>query len=162
MSTTTALGLRRRPTLSRSSGGPSRLRDMDVRRSLTKPPADGVAAPLPPAVIGLRDHWLLPAVRAAVGDAGMQVADVVSATNQLLRVTTEWQPRLVVATLDVLGAEPTRTIRRMLVDSPGTSVVVLSELESLPVWLLDAGARAVISQVEIGELRRVVRALQEQ
>ena len=134
---------------------------MSATRSSNQALPDRAEALAPLAVLGLRDTWLLAAVRAAIGASGFAVADVAVSTAGLLQVTAERRPRLVVAALDVLGAEPARTIQRALVGSPGTTVVVLSELDAVPVWLLEAGAEAVVAQAEIAELKWVLRGLRD-
>lgn len=132
---------------------------MRTPRSLPHPPPDRAGAPPSLAVLGLRDTWLLAAVRAAVSSSGFAVTDVAVSTNELLYMTAYRRPRLVVAALDVLGAEPAQTIRRTLTRSSGTAMVILSQLEAVPVWLLEAGVDAVVAQTEIGELKRVLREL---
>lgn len=134
---------------------------MRTRRPLPHPLADRPEAPTAPAVLALRDTWVLAAVRAAISSSGFAVADVAVSTNQLLDMTAYRRPRLIVAALDVLGTEPAQTIRRTLVRSPGTAMVVLSQLDAFPVWLLEAGADAVVAQTEIGELKRVLRELRD-
>lgn len=112
-------------------------------------------------MLGLRDTGLLAAVRAAISASGFTVVDVAGSTSQLLNAAAYRLPRLVVAALDVLGAEPAQVIRRTIIRSPRTEVVVLSPLGTVPVWLLEAGADAVVAQVEIAELKRVLRDLRD-
>lgn len=133
---------------------------MDGRRSPTQAlPAQGKGVVSRPAVLGLQDTWLLAAVRTAVSSSGFAVADVAASANQLMYAVAYRRPQLVVAALDVLGIEPAQTIRRTVMRSPGTAVVVLSALGTVPVWLLEAGADAVVAQTEIGELKCVLREL---
>lgn len=129
---------------------------MDTRRSPTKALPGQAEAVALPAVLGLRDTWLLAGVRAAISSSGFAVVDVAVSTNQLLYMTAYQRPRLVVVALDVLGTEPARVIRRALTCSADTAMVVLSPLETVPVWLLETGADAVVVQTEIGELKRVL------
>lgn len=134
---------------------------MSERRSPTQDLADRVEAVAARAVLGLRDTGLLAGVRAAIVSSGFEVVDVAGSANQLLSAVADRQPRLAVAALDVLGVDPSQTIRGALVRSPDTAMVVLSPLDTVPVWLLEAGADAVVAQAEIGRLKRVLRDLHD-
>ncbi len=111
------------------------------------------------AVIGMRDGRLRTAVCAAVSRAGFLVSDRVTTARGLLAAVGTVQPRLVVACLDVLGAHPADTVRCVVDERPGTAVIVLSPLDTVPVWLLEAGAHEVVAETDIRRLRRVVEAV---
>lgn len=87
------------------------------------------------------------------------MVDVVVSPRELVAAASFQRPELILATLDVLGVAPDRTVRRLLTASNGAAVVVLSPLGTVPLWLLEAGAHAVLDQREIGELKRVLKEL---
>lgn len=126
-----------------------------LRGPLTRRPADARRA----ALIGLHDVELVVAVHGAVSGSGFSVVDVVVSPRELVAAASFQRPELILATLDVLGVAPDRTVRRLLTASDGAAVVVLSPLGTVPLWLLEAGAHAVLDQREIGELKRVLKEL---